>query len=266
MLFNFYMSFIKTDLMSTWKFVGLKNYLIVFKDPIFLKALVNNLIYILVLVTVGIGSSLIISVMIYRTSGILKKIYIFMFFAPVVTSMVAASLIWKLLYYPNVGIFAKIIYAIFHINPPLFLADPKIALLSIIFMDIWKDTGLRVVVLHAGMEDIPEHIYDASKVDGASAFTTFFKITLPLLRPQIIFLVAIYSINALRVFTQVYMMTGNPPGGPGNSTQVLVLKMYQEAFYATKFGNGAVIAMIVFILLLGLVILELKSFSQKWEY
>ena len=264
--FNIYMSLSKTDLMTGWTFVWFKNYLSIFKDPIFLKALLNNIIYLVVMVSVGIGSSLIIAALIYRTSGFAKKAYIFMFFAPVVTSLVAVALIWKLLYYPNVGIFAKIISNVLHLSPPFFLADPKTALISIIFMDIWKDTGLRTVIFHAGMEEIPESIYDASRIDGASAISHFFKITIPLLRPQIIFLAAVYSINALRVFTQVYMMTGNPPGGPAHSTQVLVLRMYQEAFYATKFGKGAAIAMIIFILLFGLVILEVKSFQQKWEY
>jgi len=260
------MSLFKTNLIADWKFVGLKNYLTIFKDPIFLKALLNNLIYLAVMVSVGIGSSLVIAVMIHRISGFPKKAYIFLFFTPVVTSMVAVSLIWKLLYYPNVGIFAKLISWIFHVNPPMFLADPKTALLSIIVMDIWKDTGLRTIILHSGMEEIPESIHDASKIDGASPLTHFFKITVPLLRPQIIFLVAVYSINAIRVFTQVYMMTTNPPGGPGHSTQVLVLYMYQQAFYAQKFGIGAAIAFIIFLFLLVLVILEVKSFQQKWEY
>ncbi|MBC8386497.1 MAG: sugar ABC transporter permease [Actinobacteria bacterium] len=264
--FNVYMSLSKTDLMTGWTFVWFKNYLSIFKDPIFLKAFLHNIYYLVVMVSVGIGSSLIIATLIHRTSGFAKRAYIAMFFVPVVTSLVAVSLIWKLLYYPNVGIFAKIISNVLNLSPPLFLADPKTALISIIFMDIWKDTGLRTVILHAGMEEIPESIYDASRIDGASAISHFFKITIPLLRPQIIFLSAVYSINAMRVFTQIYMMTGNPPGGPAHSTQVLVIRMYQEAFYATKFGKGAAIAMIVFILLFGLVILEVKSFQQKWEY
>jgi multiple sugar transport system permease protein len=260
------MSLSKTDLMTGWKFVGFKNYISIFKDPIFLKALTNNIVYLLVMVPVGIFTSLIIAALLYRVKGVAKKIYIGMIFAPVVTSIVAVSLIWKLLYFPNVGMFAQIISKGFHLTPPLFLDDPKTALFWIIVMDIWRDTGLRTVILHAGMEEIPMSIYEASQIDGIQPVTQFFKITIPLLRPQIIFLVAVYSINAIRVFSQVYMMTGNPPGGPAHSTQVLVLRMYQEAFYNTKFGTGAAIAMIVFILLFGLVLLEIKSFQQKWEY
>ncbi|MCL4378637.1 MAG: sugar ABC transporter permease, partial [Actinobacteria bacterium] len=145
-------------------------------------------------------------------------------------------------------------------------SDPKIALLCIIIMDIWKDTGLRTIVLLSGMEEIPETFYEAARIDGASSIWQFLKITIPLLRPQIIFLSAVYSINAIRTFSQVYMMTGNPPGGPANSTKVLVVQMYQEAFYSTKFGTGAAISMIIFLFLFGLVILEIKAFSQKSDY
>jgi len=266
LIYNIYMSMSKTDLMSEWNFVGFKNYISIFKDPIFLKALSHNIIYIAVLVPVGIGSSLIIAFLIYNTSGFAKKTYLFMFFAPVVTSLIAVSVIWKLLYYPNVGLFAKIIQSLFHLEAPLFLQDPKIALFCIILMDIWKDTGLRVVILHAGMEEIPESVFDSAKIDGASFFSTFFKIIIPMLRHQIIFLASIYSINALRVFSQVYMMTGNPAGGPAHSTQVLVVRMYQQAFLHTKFGKGAAISMVIFILLFGLVFLEIKSFGKSWEY
>jgi multiple sugar transport system permease protein len=266
LLYNIYMSLSKTDLMSEWTFIGFRNYLSIFKDQIFLKALGHNLIYILIMVPVGIGSSLLIAFLIYNTNGFAKKTYLFMFFAPVVTSLIAVSVIWRLLYYPNVGLFARIIQGLFHIDAPLFLQDPKIALLCIILMDIWKDTGLRVVVLHAGMEEIPGSVFDSARIDGASFFSTFFRIIIPLLRHQIIFLAAIYSINALRVFGQVYMMTGNPAGGPAHSTQVLVVRMYQEAFLYTKFGRGAAISMVVFIMLFGLVYLEIKSFSKGWEY
>lgn len=264
-IFNFYMSLTKTDIMSEWTFVGFRNYLANFKDPIFQKALWHNFIYILVLVPVGIGSSLIIAFLIYNTYGVAKKAYLFMFFTPVVSSLIAVSVIWKLLYYPNVGLFAKIIQGLFHVKAPLFLEDPNIALLCIIVMDIWWHTGLRVVVLHAGMEEIPDSVFDSAKIDGASFFSTFFRIVVPMVRYQIIFLAAIYSINALRVFPQVYMMTGNPAGGPAHSTQVLVVRMYQEAFLYTKFGKGASISMIIFILLFGLVLLEIKSFSKSHD-
>lgn len=265
-IYNILMSFSESDLSGNWTFIGLDNYKFVLKDPVFLKALFNNFMYLIIMVAIGMVSSLIIAGLISKTSGLAKKIYIALFFAPVITSMVAVSLVWKLLYYPEIGIFAKMIVSVFPVSPPRFLADPSTALLSIIIMDVWKETGLRVIILHAGMEDIPESIYDSSRIDGASSIAQFFKMTIPLIRPQIIFLIAVYSINALRVFTQIYMMTTSPPGGPMNSTQVLVVKLYHEAFRYFKSGKGAVISLVIFILLFGLVLMEIKSFQQKWEY
>ena len=265
-LFNLFLSFIKTDLMTGIKFVGLRNYRFLISDPVFLTSLWHNIFYIIIMVSVGIITSLILSSLIYRTFGFAKKIYTAMYFVPVVTSMVAVSLVWNLLYFPKVGVFAILLTKIFNIEPQIFLADPKIALLCIIIMDIWKDTGIRTVVLISGMEQIPNSLYEASRIDGASTVTQFFKVTLPLLRPQIIFLVAIYSINAIRVFTQIYMMTGNPPGGPSNSTKTLAIHMYQESFYSLRFGYGATIALVMFVLLFGLVLFQIRAFREKWDY
>ncbi len=265
-IFNFTLSFVKTDLLTQFKFVGLRNYRYLVKDPIFFKALWHNAFYGVVMVSVGIISSLFIASLIYKTKGIAKKIYTAVYFVPVVTSMVAVTLIWNLLYFPNVGAFAAILSKFFGIETVRFLADPKIALLCIIIMDIWKDTGIRTVILLAGMEEIPHSLFEASKMDGTSSVRQFFSITLPLLRPQVVFLLAIYSINALRVFTQVYMMTGNPPGGPANSTKTLAIHMYQEAFYSLRFGYGTTLLMVLFLLLFGLVFLQIRSFKTRWEY
>ncbi|GAH73215.1 unnamed protein product, partial [marine sediment metagenome] len=137
-IYNILMSFSESDLSGNWTFIGLDNYKFVLKDPVFLKALFNNFMYLIIMVAIGMVSSLIIAGLISKTSGLAKKIYIALFFAPVITSMVAVSLVWKLLYYPEIGIFAKMIVSVFPVSPPRFLADPSTALLSIIIMDVWK--------------------------------------------------------------------------------------------------------------------------------
>ena len=265
-LYNLYLSFTKSNLLEGTKFVGLKNYAFMISDPVFWLSLRHNVYYILIMVPAGIFISLVIAALIYRTHGTIKKIYTALFFAPVVTSMVAVSLLWTLLYFPKVGFFSVVLNRLFNLPPQLFLANPKTALLCIIIMDIWKDTGLRAVILLAGMGEIPDSLYEASKIDGASHVRQFFKITIPLLRPQILFLAAIYSINALRVFAPIYMMTGNPPGGPANSTKTLAIQMYQEAFRSLRFGYGASISMVIFILLFGIVLVEIKSLQQQWDF
>jgi len=266
--FNVYLTFRKTDLLTEDKFIGIDNYRFLFRDPIFWRSLRNNLYYLGIMVPVGIVTSLLCAWLISQTSGISRKIYTAMYFAPVVTSMVAVSLVWQLLYFPKIGLFAQLLSRAFGLDPNklTFLQNPATALLCIIIMDIWKDSGLRTVVFLAGIDEIPDSLYEAAKIEGASEWKQFLSITVPLLRPQIIFLTAIYSINAIRVYVPIYMMTGNPPGGPANSTKVLALQMYQEAFYGMRFGYGATISMIIFALLVGLVLLEIRAFEQKWEY
>lgn len=267
-IYNIYLTFRKTDIITEDKFIGLSNYRFLINDPIFWKSLWHNIYYLTIMVPIGAFTSLIIAALISKTKGIAKKLYTAMFFTPVVTSMVAVSLVWTLLYFPKVGLFAVILSKLFNINQNnlTFLHNPSIALLCIIIMDIWRDTGLRTVIFLAGIDEIPDQLYEAARIDGTSAISQFFRLTVPLLRPQIIFIVAIYSINAIRVFVQIYMMTGNPPGGPANSTKVLALQMYQEAFYSLRFGYAATISLVMFIMLFGLVILEIKSFQEKWEY
>jgi multiple sugar transport system permease protein len=187
---------------------------------------------------------------------------------PVVTSMVAVSLVWQLLYFPKIGLFALLLSRLFGLDPNnlTFLQNPATALFCIIVMDIWKDSGLRTAVFLAGIDEIPDSLYEAARIEGASEWRQFLSITIPLLRPQIIFLAAIYSINAIRVYVPIYMMTGNPPGGPANSTKVLAIQMEQEAGSGMRFGYGATVAMVIFVLLMGLVIVEIRAFEQKWEY
>lgn len=265
-MFNFVISFAKTNLISEYKWVGFRNYIYLLKDPIFLQALWHNIYYLVVMLTGGIFTSLIIAVLISRTSGILKRLYTSFFFIPVITSLVAISVVWKLLYFPKTGIIALFLTNSFGIEPQTFLNDPKIALLCIIIMDIWRDTGIRVVILLAGINAIPVSIYESSRIDGASPLSQFFKITIPLLRPQIAFIIAIYSINAIRIFLQVYMLSYRGMGGPMNATITLAIHMYQSAFYNLKFGYGGALAMVMFFMLVGIVMFQIRAFKQSWDY
>jgi len=265
-IFNFVISFAKTDLMTKFKFVGLENYRYLFKDPLFSIAIRNNIVYLVVSISIGLVTSLLISSLIHRTYGISKRFYTAFFFIPVITSIVAASIIWNLLYYPTIGVFASLLTNVFGIKPQIFLHDPKIALFCIMMVDIWRDTGIRVIILLAGMEAIPDTLYEASRLDGASPLAQFFKITLPLLRPQIVFLAAISSISSIRLFTQIYMMSDMHSGGPMNSTQTIAFRIYNEAFSNFRFGYAATLAMVMFFILSGLVYLQIRAFEKKWDY
>jgi ABC-type sugar transport system permease subunit len=152
---------------------------------------------------------------------------------------------------------------LFNIPPQTFLNDPKIALFCVILVDIWKSAGLDTVILLAGIDEIPDDYYEASIIDGASQIQQFFKITIPLLRPQIYFLLIIKSIYALKTFVIVFMMTPEPKGGPMYSTQVLGLHLYQQTFLGQKFSYGSVVALIIFMMLLFFVIMQIRFFRSK---
>jgi multiple sugar transport system permease protein len=202
--------------------------------------------------------SLILAEMIFRTRGFAKKIYTALYFAPVVTSLAASSIIWKLIYYPKTGILNVALTTIFRIQPQTFLQDPRIALLCIVIMDMWKSIGLETVILLTGIEEIPDSVYEASLIDGATPLKQFFRITLPYLRPQIYFLFIIKSIYAFKVFVPIWMMTTLPQGGPLNSTRTLAVHLYQQTFQNLKFSYGSVVALVIFILMLSFVIMQIR--------
>ncbi len=267
-LYNVFLSFRKTDLITEDRFIGLANYAFLLEDPLFWKALLNNLYYLAIMVTLGIITSLLFAALIHRTRGVARKLYVASFFAPVVTSMVAVSLVWTLLYFPKIGVFAQVLSGLFGLSREglTFLQNTSSALLCVLIMDVWRDTGIRTVIFLAGMDEIPDSLYESARIDGAGQVKQFFRITLPLLTPQLVFIAAVYSINAIRLYVPIYMMTGTPPGGPANSTIVLTLHMYLSAFYSQRFGYGSAISMVMFVILFGLVIMEIKAFQQKWEY
>jgi multiple sugar transport system permease protein len=227
--------------------------------------LLNTLLYLAVFVLVGLAISLVLAHLIHQTSGVMRKIYIAMYFTPVVTAQAATALVWKLLYYPKVGVFATMLTSWFGVAPQTFLQDPNIALLCIIALDMWKSIGLETMILLTGIEEIPEDYYEASGMDGASRFQQFFRITIPLLRPQIFFLVIIKSIYVFKVFLPVYMMTTYPHGGPMNSTQVLALNLYQQSFQNMKFSYGAVVSIVIFVLMLSFVIAQIRNYRSATD-
>ena len=265
-VYNLFISFWKVNLSSPTgiyeRFVGTAYYQQVFTDPVFIRSFLNTLIYLGVFVVVGLVISLILAALIHRTYGVVKKIFIAMYFAPVITSQAATALVWKLIYYPKVGILATFLTGVFGIPPQTFLQDPKIALFCIIALDMWKSIGLETVILLTGIEEIPDSLFEASVMDGASPFHQFLRITIPLLRPQIFFLVVIKSIYVFKVFIPVYMMTTYPQGGPMNSTQVLALNLYQQSFQNLKFSYGAVVSLVIFTLMLFFVIMQIRYYKS----
>lgn len=241
---TFRLSLFRWDGLSPEVFVGLQNYVALFTtDPVFYHAVINTLIWILLFVPLSVGIGLVLAVFLNQKvpgRGFLRVL----FYLPFVLSSVAAGLIWKWMYYPGVGLLDTVSSWFGITNPPGWLSDPHIALISVVVAAIWQATGSSMVLLLAGLQTIPDELYEAGRVSGASEFQLFRHITVPLLRESFIVAFSLALIGSLNVFDIVYTMT---LGGPANSTQVLGTWMYFQTFQFQNYGSGAAIATILVI-------------------
>ncbi|HID11491.1 MAG TPA: sugar ABC transporter permease [Candidatus Latescibacteria bacterium] len=254
---TFYLSFHRWNLIDRFKpFVGFGNYKSLFHSPEFLTALKNTTIFTFGTVPLTFGIALALAVMLKsRAASRYAPFYQFVYFVPVVTSMVPVAVVWKWIYDPRYGILNYLL-SMFGMEPKAWLMDPDTALFAIMVMSIWKVLGYYMVILLVGLNAIPREYYEAAAIDGASGWRQFTSITLPLLKPIILFVVVISTINAYNVFTQVYVMTVGSQGAPGSVLRVLVYDMYENAFRFYKMGYASAEAVVLFLIVMALTALE----------
>lgn len=264
-LFAMSVSLFRWDILSANKpWMGLKNYEMLFADPVFWRALQNTLMYVALSVpaqlVIGLGFALLLQAA-TRWRGFFRALY----FVPFVTSTVAISWVWRWIYQPAFGPLNKVL-ALVGIPEQKFLASPEQALPSIVVTMVWQALGFYVIIFLAGLESIPTDFYEAAKIDGARDWDLFWHITLPLLNPTIVFLTVIGTINGIQVFTQVLNMSFQGMGGPLDSTKSLVLFIYQEGFKSFKMGYAAAGTVILFGLILVITLIQLKVTTRRVEY
>lgn len=251
------LSFQDWNLLKDPEWVGLDNYAKLFSDPLFWKVFKNTFAYLLL----GTPISLVISFAIaYHLDkvrfmhGFLRMLY----FLPFMTSTVAMAWVWRWFYQPvPTGLFNGFL-AEWGIPQIKFLNSTELALPSILLPAIWAGLGFQVIILMAGLRAIPTSYYEAARIDGVGTWTVLSKITIPLLKPTIVFVVVFSSIGFLRIFDTVFNMTTLNPGGPLNSTKPLVLMIYQTAFDAYDMGYAAAQTVVLFTILL------VVSLAQLW--
>jgi multiple sugar transport system permease protein len=242
---SFFISFTKWDLMSPMKWIGLRNYIELFKDETFLKSLWNTIYFTIGTVPVGIIISLLLAVALNQhIKG--TRIFRAAFFLPVIASWIAASLVWMWMYNPEFGLLNYIL-GLIGIKGPGWLTSLKWAMPSIIITSIWKGVGFNMLLFLAGLQGIPQIYYEAADIDGASWYRKFFHITIPLLSNTTLFVIIIAVINSFQAFDLIYMMTY---GGPARTTSVLVFYLYQNAFRYFRMGYASAIAYVLFFLIL----------------
>lgn len=230
---------------STLRFVGLDNYLTLFKDDLFWTALKNTFYFVIVAgplsIMISLGAALILNTKLVRFKAIFRLSY----FIPVVTTLVAVAIVWRFIYHHNFGIMNYFI-GFFGINPIDWLGDPFWAMPSIILMAVWKNFGYNMIIFIAGLQNIPEELYEAANIEGANAWQKFKSITIPMLAPTTIFISIITMIGFFQLFAEPYVMT---QGGPLNSTLSIVQYMYQEGFRWWNMGYSASIAFVLFFII-----------------
>lgn len=260
MVASLVISFSRWNLVDTPQWVGFENFRIQFHDPLFWKVVLNTAYYSLVSVPLGIVISLGLALVLnQKIKGVTW--YRSVYFIPVVTPMVAVALVWSWLYNPDFGAINTVLNYV-GIKGPKWLSDTTWAMPSVIIMSIWKGLGFNMVIFLAGLQDIPEQLYEAAGLDGADRWHKFKNITLPMLSPAIFFVMIMSVISSFQVFSQIYIMT---EGGPANFTNVIVLHIYNLAFKYWKMGEGCVVGWVLFSIVLLFTLIQF-GLGKRWVY
>jgi multiple sugar transport system permease protein len=234
--------------------VGVRNYRDLLGNALFWKALVNTLYFTAVggplTVVVALASALLVNTKVARWKPLFRTIY----FAPVVTTIVAVAVVWKYLYHPRYGLLNRGLELI-GIAPIDWLGDPKWAMPAIILLAVWKNFGYTMIIFVAALQAIPEELYEAARIDGANALQQFRHVTLPMLGPTFVFVGIITAIGYLQFFPEPYVMTR---GGPVNSTLSVVMLMYEQGFKWWNMGYAAAVAFVLFIFIAAATLVQLK--------
>lgn len=246
---------------STLRFVGFSNYLNLFTDDLFWTAIKNTFYFVVVAaplsIVISLGAALILNIKLIKFKAIFRLSY----FIPVVTTLVAVAIVWRFIFHHNFGIMNYFI-GFFGLNPIDWLGDPFWAMPSIILMSVWKNFGYNMIIFIAGLQNIPEELYEAANIEGANNWQKFKAITLPMLTPTTVFVSIITMIGFFQLFAEPYVMT---QGGPLNSTLSIVQYMYQEGFRWWNMGYSASIAFVLFVIIFigTLIQFKIQSKSEK---
>lgn len=242
--------------------VGLQNYVDLAGNSDFYLVLQNTARYVLYIVPVGVALALVLSVLIFRLSTAAQVFFKSAYYLPHVTAGVVLSFIWLYLYDPGFGLLDYVLHAL-GLAPVLWLSDPNTSLLSLVVMYHAISWGGAIILITASLGGIPDHLYEAARIDGASQLRQTLEITLPLLKPAIAYVAITGTIAALQVFTEIYVMTG---GGPNYATANLVFFIYDRGFTMFDFGSASAVAVILLAITVVIALVQFRVFATDVEY
>lgn len=254
---SFSLSFTRWDLLNPIEFVGLSNYKAVLTEPVFIKILINTIVYAVSTTVFGVLIPLILaSVINSKIKG--SEFFKTAFFLPFITPMIVIGIIWEWIFDPNIGILNHLLHL--HIN---WLYDTHFAMPALIIVSVWKLIGYNMILFLTGFATINNDVLDAAKTDGANAVQIFTKVTIPMIKPTIFFVTIVTAISSFQVFDLIYVMT---EGGPLDSTNVLVYAVYKNAFMYFNIGKASALAYILFAIIFVLAIIQFfikRSMEKK---
>jgi len=262
----FFLSFTSYDVLSAPKWIGLLNYKelifnLEYASRSFWISTWNTLYYsggqLFLEMSVGLALALLVNAKIK-----MRNFFRTAFYVPVVTSFVAVSMIWLWLYHPQIGLFNYFLKVI-GLSPQKWLKDPNLAMLSIIIMSSWHGAGWSMVIYLAGLQTIPQSLYEAGQIDGATRWQSFWHITLPCLKPTTLFIVVMGCITNFQVFDQIYVLT---QGGPVNRTVTVTYQIWEHSFRFFRLGYGCAMSFILLLIILGISLINQKFFGEEIEY
>ena len=255
---TFGLSFFDWDMFTPPKLVGLENYLDLLGDRKFKKALVNSIAFSAMYVPATVILSLLVAVLLNRhVYG--KSLFRLLFFLPVVTSPTAVGLVWSWIYSKDKGLLNSILATIG--MDPVYWLGSKMALYSVVVVNVWGAIGEGMIIFLAGLQAIPKDVYEASTLDGAGRMKQFFYITIPLLIPSIFFQTILSTINAFQAFDYIYILTKT--AGGGSTVPTLVFNLYREGFNFFRMGNASAQAVVLAAMIMVLTLIY-SRLQKKW--
>jgi multiple sugar transport system permease protein len=243
------------------RFVGIRNYVQLLEDPLFWTALKNTAYFLVVGGPLSIAVSLGAALLVHSRLARWKPVFRFVYFAPVVTTLVAVAIVWRFIYHPRFGLLNYALSFV-GIGPIDWLGDPSWAMPAIILLAVWKNFGYNMIIFIAGLQNIPDSLYEAASIDGAGGWQQFWRITVPMLAPTSLFITIITMIGYFQLFAEPYVMT---QGGPMKSTLSIVLLMYEQGFRWWNMGYAAALAFVLFAFILAGSLLQSRLQRREGE-
>ncbi|OEV07525.1 sugar ABC transporter permease [Streptomyces nanshensis] len=241
------------------EFTGVQNYAELFGDERFLTALFNTTYFVVLGVPLTVGAGLLAAVLLNRGVGRLRTVFRVGFYAPVVTSIVAVAVVWRFVLDPADGLISGLAAEV-GLTSPDFLGSKVLAMPSLIVMAVWRNLGTAMVLFLAGLQGIPAEVREAARLDGAGIWQEFRSITVPLLRPTMLYVSVMTTIGFLNVFEEPFVMT---EGGPDNATLTVSLDMYDQGFKFFHMGYASAMAYVLFTVILAVTLLQLRLLKDK---